>query len=107
MCACGASRGGGAGPLAMRGGPRGQLELLASEQGVDGHLALGKRRIAVSTTASPGLLRTDLEAIPVAWLQAFLAGFWPEGQWREGELAGRVDLGLGQARGQAEQGERG
>ncbi len=86
-----------AGPLAMRGGPRANLELLASAAGVDGRLALGKRRIGVSTTAAPGLLRADLEAIPVAWLQAFLASLWADGQWREGELAGRVELGLGEA----------
>lgn len=84
------------GELASRGRKRGTLALQASGQGLDARLALGSPVIALSTSRAPGRLHLDLARVPAAWLQAYLAGFWADGQWREGRVTGRVDIGLGE-----------
>lgn len=85
------------GAIASAGRPRGTLALQASGLGLDARLALGGPVIALSTRTAPGRVHLDLSKVPAAWLQAYLAGFWAEGQWREGRVSGRVDIGLGEA----------
>lgn len=82
-----------AGPVSESGGNPQRLDLAISPAGTRAELALGKRRISYSTqAASPDFSRIDLESIPVAWLEAYLAGLWAEGQWTDGRLDGRIDV---------------
>ena len=85
------------GAVASAGGRGGRLALQASAQGLDARLALGGPELALSTTAAPGQLRLDLAKVPAAWLQSYLASFWAQGQWREGQVSGRVRIGLSEA----------
>lgn len=56
-------------------------------------LALGKRKISyTSLAAAPDISQIRLEAIPVAWLEAYLKGLWAEGQWTQGSLGGGIDV---------------
>jgi hypothetical protein len=45
-----------------------------------------------SMAAAPDIARLRLEQVPVAWLEAFLASVWKEGQWTQGKLGGTVDI---------------
>jgi hypothetical protein len=45
-----------------------------------------------SVAAAPDLSRLRLERVPVAWLKAYLATMWKDGQWTQGTLAGTVDI---------------
>lgn len=85
------------GELAQAGRRRGTLSLSLSPAALDAVLAQGPRRVAVGTrAAAPGQVRLELARLPVAWLQAFLAQQWPEGQWTAGEASGRLNLDLSQ-----------
>ncbi|MGH8050505.1 MAG: hypothetical protein ACREPB_07605 [Arenimonas sp.] len=45
-----------------------------------------------NSVAAPDLSRIELEKIPVAWLKAYLAGLWREGNWTSGNIGGRIDV---------------
>jgi hypothetical protein len=45
-----------------------------------------------SVAASPDIARLRLERVPVAWLKAYLATVWEDGQWTKGSLGGTVDI---------------
>lgn len=69
------------------------LSVKISPAAMDADLAIGKSRISYeSRSAAPDLSRIRLEAVPVAWLKAFLAGLWAEGQWTQGSLGGSIDV---------------
>lgn len=66
-----------------------------SAAALDAGLQVGPSRVAyASRAAAPDRPRLSLEAVPVAWLKAFLAGLWAEGQWTSGSASGHVDLWL-------------
>ena len=83
-----------AGPLQARGaGAPASLALAISPAETSADLGLGKRSISYrSLAAAPDLSRIRLERIPVAWLQAFLASLWADGQWTQGQLSGQLDV---------------
>lgn len=69
------------------------LAVAFSPSATTADLAVGKQRMSYeSQSASPDLSRIRVEHIPVAWLQAFLASLWAEGQWTQGHLAGVLDI---------------
>ena len=73
----------------------GELRLALSSAQIEAVLAASGARVRYDwQAAAPDLHRVDLRAVPVAWLEAFLASLWAPGQWTQGELAGRVDLQL-------------
>lgn len=83
-----------AGPLAVRGvrAPA-SLSLAISPAETTADLAHGKRLISYrSLAAAPDLSRIRVEQIPMAWLQAFLAALWAEGQWTQGQISGQIDV---------------
>lgn len=81
------------GQVTVAGGRAHALSLAISSGATRADLAVGKSRISYeSQAASPDLTRISLQAIPVAWLEAFLAGLWAEGQWTGGSLGGRMDV---------------
>ncbi|MFY2764529.1 hypothetical protein [Arenimonas sp. MALMAid1274] len=81
------------GPVSAAGAAAQTLALSIAPTATRAELALGKRRIAYTSQASsPDLSRIDLNAVPVAWLKAYLAGLWAEGQWTQGQLSGRIDV---------------
>ena len=81
------------GPLRASDAAPSQLSLAVLPTTTRAELAVGDRRLSYeSSAASPDLSRIRLEAIPVAWLKAYLAGLWEEGQWTAGTLAGQIDV---------------
>lgn len=73
----------------------GTLALSLSSAQIEAVLAASGARVRYDwQAAAPDLHRVDLRAVPVAWLEAFLASVWEAGQWSDGQLAGRVDLQL-------------
>jgi len=81
------------GRVTVAGGRAHPLSLAISTGGTRADLAVGASRISYETQAgSPDLSRVRLESIPVAWLEAYLAGLWEAGQWTEGRLGGRLDV---------------
>lgn len=80
------------------GGPgvrAGTLALAISPAATRVDIALDKSRISYEAlAAAPDLSRLQLHAVPVAWLKAFLAGLWAEGQWTQGQLAGDIEIAL-------------
>ena len=83
-----------AGPLAMRGthAPA-SLSLAISQAETAADLAIGRQRISYRTlAAAPDLSRIRVEQIPIAWLQAYLASLWADGQWTQGQLSGQIDV---------------
>lgn len=73
----------------------GALQVALSSAQVEAVLAGGGARLAYDwQAASPDLHSVDLRRVPVAWLEAFLASLWQEGQWTSGLLDGRVDVAL-------------
>jgi hypothetical protein len=42
--------------------------------------------------AAPDISRLRLDAVPVAWLKAYLATLWKEPSWTQGRLGGTVDI---------------
>lgn len=82
-----------AGPVQARGMPERQLALTISPAATRAVLDGGGTRLSYENqAASPDLSRVELQKIPVAWLKAYLAGLWAEGQWTTGTLDGRVDV---------------
>ncbi|TNJ34937.1 hypothetical protein [Arenimonas terrae] len=83
-----------AGPLAVRGARApGSLSLAISPAETAADLALGRQRISYrNLAAAPDLSRIRVEQIPIAWLQAYLASLWAEGQWTQGQLSGQIDV---------------
>lgn len=56
-------------------------------------LQIGKSKITYETrAAAPDISRIQLERIPIAWLKAYLASLWADGNWTQGTLAGRMDI---------------
>ncbi|MBP6626521.1 MAG: hypothetical protein KA187_03795 [Arenimonas sp.] len=83
------------GSLAGPGVRAGQLALEISPAATRADIALGKSRISYqAVAAAPDLSTLQLQAVPVAWLQAFLAELWADGQWTQGQLAGTVEIAL-------------
>lgn len=81
------------GPLKAAGAAPAQLSLAMLPTATRAELAVGDKRLSYeSSAASPDLSRIRLEAIPVAWLKAYLASLWEEGQWTQGTLAGQIDV---------------
>jgi len=66
-----------------------------SSADLEARLGIGKAALSIATRAgAPDDLQVGLQAVPVAWLQAFLASLWAEGQWTSGRVDGQVDLHL-------------
>lgn len=83
-----------AGPVRSAEG-RALASVSLSAASLDASLQVGDSRVAyASRAAAPDRPRIALEAVPVAWLKAFLAGLWAEGQWTAGRMSGQVDLWL-------------
>lgn len=81
------------GPLRASGSAPATLSLAVLPTATRAELAIGKQRLSYeSSAASPDLSRIRLEAIPVAWLKAYLASLWEEGQWTAGTLTGQIDV---------------
>jgi hypothetical protein len=81
------------GQVTVAGGRAHALSLAISSGSTRADLAVGGSRISYeSQAASPDLSRVQLQEIPVAWLDAFLAGLWADGQWTEGTIGGRLDV---------------
>jgi len=82
-----------AGQARVEGSAAMPLVLAISPAMVEAELRVGQARLGFAApSASPDLKRIKLERIPVAWMKAFLAGLWQEGNWTQGEITGRVDL---------------
>jgi hypothetical protein len=57
------------------------------------NLRIGKSAIAFeSRAAAPDISQVRLERIPVAWLKAYLASLWAQGNWTQGTIGGRIDI---------------
>ncbi|PZO07298.1 MAG: hypothetical protein DCF27_11340 [Lysobacteraceae bacterium] len=81
------------GPLQATGAAPGRLSLAVLPTSTSAQFKVGKQQISYeSSAASPDLSRIRLEAIPVAWLQAYLASLWADGQWTQGRVAGQLDV---------------
>jgi hypothetical protein len=81
------------GQVTVAGGRSHALSLAISSGSTRADLAVGGSRISYeSQAASPDLSRVQVQEIPVAWLDAFLAGLWADGQWTEGTIGGRLDV---------------
>lgn len=81
------------GPLEASGAAPARLSLAVLPTDTRAELRVGDKRLSYqSSAASPDLSRIRLEAIPVAWLKAYLASLWQEGQWTQGTLAGQIDV---------------
>lgn len=81
------------GPLQAQGASPARLSLAVLPTATRAELAVGTKRLSYeSSVASPDLSRIGLQDIPVAWLEAYLASLWAEGQWTEGTLGGHVDV---------------
>ena len=86
------------GPLQAAGAAPSQLALAWLPTETRAELAVGKQRLSYqSQAASPDLSRIGLQQIPVAWLRAYLASLWAEGQWTQGTVDGRLDVMAPQA----------
>ncbi len=83
-----------AGPLQVRGAPApASLSLAISPAEAHADLVRGEQRISYrNLAAAPDLSRIRVEQIPVAWLKAYLAALWAEGQWTQGRLSGQIDI---------------
>lgn len=81
------------GPLKATGAAPSQLSLAVLPTMTRAELAVGKQRLSYeSSAASPDLSRIGLQQIPVAWLKAYLASLWADGQWTQGTLGGQLDV---------------
>ncbi|PRH81605.1 hypothetical protein C6N40_11595 [Arenimonas caeni] len=73
----------------------GRLQVALSGEAIDAMFASAGASLDYGWQAgAPDRHRVDLRAVPVAWLEAFLASLWEAGQWGSGRLDGRVDLQL-------------
>jgi hypothetical protein len=69
------------------------LTLEFSPAGTRMDLRIGRSGLAFeSSAASPDIARLRLEQVPVAWLKAYLASLWKDGQWTQGKLGGTIDI---------------
>lgn len=83
------------GGLQLAGGAIHPLSLEVSPAATRAELAVGARRISYeSVAAAPDRHRLQVARIPVAWLEHFLTGLWPAGQWTAGEVGGRIDIAV-------------
>lgn len=81
------------GALQAAGAAPSQLSLAWLPTETRAELAVGKQRLSYqSQAASPDLSRIGLQQIPVAWLRAYLASLWAEGQWTQGRVDGELDV---------------
>ena len=81
------------GALKATGAAPGRLALAILPTSTRAEWRTGDQRVSYeSTAASPDLSRIRLEAIPVAWLKAYLASLWEEGQWTQGRVGGQIDV---------------
>jgi hypothetical protein len=81
------------GPLSASGAAAGRLALAWLPTATRVEWAVGAKQLSYeSTAASPDLSRIGLQAVPVAWLEAYLASLWEQGQWTQGTLSGRIDV---------------
>ncbi len=80
------------GPVAAAGGS-GSLAVSLSAARIDASLATRGSGLGYAWLAgAPDRHQVDLRAVPVAWLRAFLATLWEDGQWTGGRLDGRVSV---------------
>ncbi|WP_034219750.1 hypothetical protein [Arenimonas donghaensis] len=85
------------GPVDSAGGA-GALAVSLSPAQIDAMLsARGSQLDYAWRAGAPDRHQVDLKAVPVAWLKAFLATIWEDGQWSGGRLDGRVSVGTGGA----------
>ncbi|WP_460453481.1 hypothetical protein [Arenimonas aestuarii] len=85
------------GPVSAKGGS-GSLAVSLSAARIDALLAARGSGIEYAWRAgAPDRHQVDLRAVPVAWLRAFLATLWKDGQWTGGQLDGAVSLRTGEA----------
>ena len=81
------------GPLQSAEAAPGRLSLAVLPTSTSAQFKVGKQQISYeSSAASPDLSRIRLEAIPVAWLQAYLASLWADGHWTQGRVSGQLDV---------------
>ncbi|WP_188661654.1 hypothetical protein [Arenimonas soli] len=85
------------GPVGAAGGS-GSLAVSLSAARIDALLATRGSGLGYAWHAgAPDRHQVDLRAVPVAWLRAFLATLWEDGQWTGGRLDGRVSVRTGEA----------
>ena len=83
------------GPVGAKGGD-GTLAVSLSAASIDALLATRGSGLDYAWRAgAPDRHQVDLRAVPVAWLRAFLATLWEDGQWTGGRLDGAVSLRTG------------
>jgi hypothetical protein len=71
------------------------LSLDYSSAGTEVDLRIAEKRIRYeNSTSSPDLSRIGIEKVPVAWLKAYLAQLWQQGNWTGGTLSGRIDINV-------------
>jgi len=71
----------------------GALAVSLSQANIDALLTSRGSQVDYAWRAgAPDRHRVDLKAVPVAWLRAFLATIWEDGQWTSGRLDGRVSV---------------
>lgn len=81
------------GPVRARGAAERRLALTIAPTGTHAELVGRGTRLSYDVlSASPDLSRVDLQSVPVAWMEAFLADLWADGRWTGGTMDGRVDV---------------
>ena len=76
----------------------GALAVSLSQAHIDALLSARGSRVDYAWRAgAPDRHQVDLKAVPVAWLRAFLATIWADGQWTDGRLDGRVSVRTAEA----------
>lgn len=84
------------GAVASQGGS-GSLAVSLSAASIDAMLSARGSGLAYAWRAgAPEHHQVGLRAVPVAWLRAFLATLWEDGQWTSGRVAGDVSLRTGE-----------
>jgi len=70
-----------------------QLALAISSASTTARLSDGPRSVSVQRdAATPDNTRLAFEQVPVAWLDAFIAGLWAEGRLKQGTIEGRLAI---------------
>ena len=83
------------GPVRAAGGG-GSLRVSLSAARIDALLSTRGSGLDYAWRAgAPDRHQVDLRSVPVAWLKAFLATLWEDGQWTGGRLDGRVSVSTG------------
>lgn len=81
------------GSVRVAGAKPHRLKMAFSPEATAATLAIGKSRIDYrSVAALPDRNSVQLQQVPVAWLQAFLADMWADGRWTSGRIDGSIDV---------------